>query len=205
MSDDSQTKVNEVLGDQQRIELLEKNAKLSRLLIYGLAGGLVLLLLVVVLIALLGGGDEHEEKEPSASKASVVALEKRLVAVEQQVATFQQQLKNQQALISLAASSPPPAAAAAAAAATPAAPAPSGPDRATVRQVASVLIGQEQNYQQSITALKNGMRDLAGMIAGSRSWLEDYEADLNKPLGESQARVKALQQWASGKSTSQSE
>lgn len=204
MSDDSQTKVNEVLGDQQRIELLEKNAKLSRLLIYGLAGGLVLLLLVVVLIALLGGGgDEHEEKEPSASKASVVALEKRLVAVEQQVATFQQQLKNQQALISLAASSPPPAAAAAAA--TPAAPAPSGPDRATVRQVASVLIGQEQNYQQSITALKNGMRDLAGMIAGSRSWLEDYEADLNKPLGESQARVKALQQWASGKSTSQSE
>lgn len=201
MSDDSETKVNEVLGDQQRIELLEKNAKLSRLLIYGLAGGLVLLLLTVVLIAVLSGGDEPEEKEPMASKASVVALEKRLVAVEQQVATFQQQLKNQQALIALAASSPPPPSSAA----TPAAPAPSGPDRATVKQVASVLIGQEQNYQQSITALKNGMRDLAGMIAGSRSWLEDYEADLNKPLGESQARVKALQQWSSGKSSSQSE
>ncbi|HSC83413.1 MAG TPA: hypothetical protein VLC30_07310, partial [Pseudomonas sp.] len=86
-----------------------------------------------------------------------------------------------------------------ASAATPIAAAPSGPDRATVKQLANVLIGQEQNYQQSITALKNGMRDLAGMIAGSRSWLEDYEADLNKPLGESQARVKALQQWANGK------
>ncbi len=202
MSDDSETKVNEVLGDQQRIELLEKNAKLSRLLIYGLAGGLLLLLLIVVLIAVLSGGDEHEKKEPTASKASVVALEKRLVAVEQQVATFQQQLKNQQALIALAASSPPVPSSAMA---TPAAPAPSGPDRATVKQVASVLIGQEQNYQQSITALKNGMRDLAGMIAGSRSWLEDYEADLNKPLGESQARVKALQQWSSGKPSSPSE
>lgn len=201
MSDDSTTSVNEILGDQQRIELLEKSAKLSRLLIYGLAGGLVLLLLTVVLIALLGGSDEHEEKEPVASKASVAALEKRLVTLEQQVATFQQQLKNQQALISLAASSPPVPASTAAP--TPAAP--SGPDRATVKQVASVLIGQEQNYQQSITALKNGMRDLAGMIAGSRSWLEDYEADLNKPLGESQARVKALQQWSSGKSSSQSE
>lgn len=204
MSDDSETKVDEVLGDQQRIELLEKSAKLSRLLIYGLAGGLVLLLLTVILFALLGGGDEPEEKEPPASKASVAALEKRLVAVEQQVATFEQQLKNQQALIALAASSPPaPAPASATAPTAPAAPA--GPDRATIRQVASVLIGQEQNYQQSITALKNGMRDLAGMIAGSRSWLEDYESDLNKPLGESQARVKALQKWASGKSTSQAE
>lgn len=196
MSNDNEASVNEVLGDQQRIELLEKSAKLNRLLIYGLAGGLVLLLLGVVLGALLGGGEEHKEQEPVASKASVVALEKRLVVLEQQVATFQQQMKNQQALISLAASSQT---APAASATAPATPAPSGPDRATVRQVASVLIGQEQNYQQSITALKDGMRDLAGMIAGSRSWLEDYEADLNKPLGESQARVKALQQWASGK------
>ncbi|MEK1905201.1 MAG: hypothetical protein AAAB13_05440 [Pseudomonas sp.] len=199
MSDDSTTSVNEILGDQQRIELLEKSAKLNRLLIYGLGGGLVLLLLAVVLIAVFSGGsDEHEKPEAVASQASVVALEKRLVAVEQQVATFQQQLKNQQALITLAQSSQP----APAATAAPTTAEPSRPDRATIQQVASVLIGQEQNYQQSITALKNGMRDLAGMIAGSRSWLEDYQADLNKPLGESQARVKALQQWSSGKPTS---
>ncbi|MBB2497166.1 hypothetical protein [Aquipseudomonas ullengensis] len=198
MSDDSTTSVNEILGDQQRIELLEKSAKLNRLLIFGLAGGLVLLLLVVVLIAVFSGGsDEPEKPEAVASEASVVALEKRLVAVEQQVAAFQQQLKNQQSLIALAQSSPP----APATTTPPAAAAPSRPDRATIQQVASVLIGQEQNYQQSITALKNGMRDLAGMIAGSRSWLEDYEADLNKPLSESQTRVKALQQWSSGKPT----
>ncbi|MNG39775.1 hypothetical protein D3C84_1280370 [compost metagenome] len=65
--------------------------------------------------------------------------------------------------------------------------------------MATTLIGQEQSYQKTIVALKNGMRDLAGMIAGSRSWLEDYEADLNKPLAESQARTKALQQWSTGK------
>jgi hypothetical protein len=40
------------------------------------------------------------------------------------------------------------------------------------------------------------MRDLAGMIAGSRSWLEDYQEALDKPLNESRARVKELQQWS---------
>ena len=65
--------------------------------------------------------------------------------------------------------------------------------------LARTLIGQERSYQSSIAALKLGMRDLAGMIAGSRSWLEDYEAELNKPLAESQARIKALQRWSEGK------
>jgi hypothetical protein len=48
--------------------------------------------------------------------------------------------------------------------------------------------------------LKNGRRDLAGMIAGSRSWLSDYQEALDKQLGESQQREKDLQQWTAGKS-----
>ncbi|MNG28117.1 hypothetical protein D3C84_1133340 [compost metagenome] len=43
------------------------------------------------------------------------------------------------------------------------------------------------------------MRDLAGMIAGSRSWLDDYNEALDKSLAESQARVEQLQQWATDK------
>lgn len=191
MSKDSDTGINELLSDQQRIELLEKSAKLNRLLIFALGGGLVLALLATLLVGLLGGSKDSEE---NASTASVVALEKKLAALEQQVAPLKQQVQNQQKLFDLLKGGLPVPAP------TPsAASAPSSPDHASQQLLATTLIGQEQSYQKTIAALKMGMRDLAGMIAGSRSWLEDYEADLNKPLAESQARVKALQQWSTGK------
>jgi hypothetical protein len=83
-------------------------------------------------------------------------------------------------------------------ASTPGATTPSGErydDRELRRQLAKTLIGQEQGFQQSLVALKTGMRDLAGMIAGSRSWLSFYQEALDKPLAGSNARVKELQQW----------
>ena len=64
--------------------------------------------------------------------------------------------------------------------------------------VARTLIGQEQSYQKTIAALKNGMRDLAGMIAGSRSWLSDYQEALDKQVGESQARAQRLHEAQQG-------
>ncbi len=203
MKDDSEATSNEVLSDLQRIELLEKTGKLNRLLIYGLSGGLVLALLAILLVGLLGGGkDEEAEKGPSL--ASVKALEERLASLEQQVAPLKQQVQNQQALFNLLKGGlPAPAPTAAPATSTAAETGSTVPDKSaqeTKLMVARTLIGQEQSYQKTITALKSGMRDLAGMIAGSRSWLEDYESDLNKPLAESQARAKALQQWANGKS-----
>lgn len=191
MSKDSEAGIHEILSDLQRIELLEQSAKLNRLLIYALGGGLLLALLGLLLLGLLGGGEEAAEQ--GASQASVAALEKKLVSLDQQVATLKQQAQNQQKLFDLLkgglpapAVSPAPAAGAA----------PSAADRATVQQVAKTLIGQERNYQESLAALKLGMRDLAGMIAGSRSWLEDYQEALDKPLNESRARVKELQQWS---------
>lgn len=191
MSKDSEAGIHEILSDLQRIELLEKSAKLNRLLIYALGGGLLLALLGLLLLGLLGGGEEAAEQ--GASQASVAALEKKLVSLDQQVATLKQQAQNQQKLFDLLKGglpapvvSPAPAAGAA----------PGTADRATVQQVAKTLIGQERNYQETLAALKLGMRDLAGMIAGSRSWLEDYQEALDKPLNESRARVKQLQQWS---------
>ncbi|NQD96745.1 hypothetical protein HP532_29220, partial [Pseudomonas sp. CrR25] len=70
---------------------------------------------------------------------------------------------------------------------------------AALQQVGAVLIAQEQSFQRSLVALKHGMRDLAGMIAGSRSWLADYNEALDKSLSESQERSKHLQQWLDGK------
>ncbi|MBB1520691.1 hypothetical protein [Aquipseudomonas guryensis] len=208
MSTDSDTSTNEMLSDLQRIELLEKTGKLNRLLIYGLSGGLVLALLAILLVGLLGGGSEAEEAEKGPTLASVKALEERLASLEQQVAPLKQQVQNQQALFNLLKGGLPAPTATPAPAATGAAPASTESDKSaqeTKLMVARTLIGQEQSYQKTITALKSGMRDLAGMIAGSRSWLEDYESDLNKPLAESQARAKALQQWANGKPASATE
>lgn len=190
MNKDSEAGIHEILSDLQRIELLEKSAKLNRRLIYALGGGLLLALLGLLLLGLFGGGEEAAEQ--GASQASVAALEKKLVSLDQQVATLKQQAQNQQKLFDLlkgglpAAVSPPPVAGAT----------PSAAERATVQQVAKTLIGQERSYQESLAALKLGMRDLAGMIAGSRSWLEDYQEALDKPLNESRARVKELQQWS---------
>ncbi len=59
------------------------------------------------------------------------------------------------------------------------------------------LLGQEQSYQQSLAALKNGMRDLADMVPGSRSWLDDYNEEIDKAVNASMQRVKAIQQWGS--------
>ncbi|MDP3816994.1 hypothetical protein, partial [Pseudomonas sp.] len=198
MSDDSQSNggasvAAEAMDDLQRIELLEKAGKLNRLLIYALAGGLALVLLAGLLIALLGSGDAKKAEKPHASEANTLALQKEVGALQLQLASLQKQLQDQQKLLLLqqkTALTPAPA---------PAAPQTSNKDKETQQMVARTLIGQERSYQSSIAALKLGMRDLAGMIAGSRSWLEDYEAELNKPLAESQARIKALQRWSEGK------
>lgn len=201
MSDDSKSDGGasadaEVMDDLQRIELLEKAGKLNRLLIYALGGALALVLLAGLLLALLAPGDAKKTEKTHPSEANTQALQKEVGALQLQVDSLQKQLQDQQKLLLLqqkTALTPAPA---------PAAPQTSSKDRETLQLVARTLIGQERNYQSSIAALKLGMRDLAGMIAGSRSWLEDYEAELNKPLAESQARVKALQRWSEGKSPS---
>lgn len=201
MSDDSKSDGDasaaaEVMDDLQRIERLEKAGKLNRLLIYALGGILSLVLLVGLAVALLAPGAEKKVEKPHPSEANAMALQKEVGALQLQVDSLQKQLQDQQKLLLLqqkTALTPAPA---------PAAPQTSNRDRETQQMVARTLIGQERSYQSSIAALKLGMRDLAGMIAGSRSWLEDYDAELNKPLAESQARVKVLQRWAQGKSPS---
>lgn len=195
MSDDSESPASiEVLTEQERIEQLEKAGKLNRLLIFGLAGALALNLIAWVLVAILGGSDAPEEEQNAlASLASVEALQKEIGALQLLIAPLQQQIKDQQKLILLQAqqkTAPPSEAQAAEGAAVP-----REQDRDNVRMVARTLIGQEYNYQQTLNALKDGMRELANMTPGSRSWLDFYTESLAKPMADSQARVKALQAW----------
>lgn len=195
-SDTEAVSTDELLTDQQRIEKLEKAGKLNRLLIFGLAGALLLTLLAWLLVALLSSSAEEaaEDQAQLASLASVEALQKELGALQLQIAPLQQQIKDQQKLILLQAQQQiaPPTEAEAPAAASEA----REQDRENVRMLARTLIGQENNYQHTLNALKEGMRELAGMTPGSRSWLEFYEESLAKPMADSQARVKALQKWS---------
>lgn len=58
----------------------------------------------------------------------------------------------------------------------------------------TLLAEQEEGYQLHMKALKQGMRDLAHMIPGSRTWLEIYNEQIDKAVALSEARLKKLTQ-----------
>lgn len=56
----------------------------------------------------------------------------------------------------------------------------------------AILLDQERSYQTHLSALKQGMRDLAKMIPGSRTWLEIYDEQMDLALKESRQRIQEL-------------
>ena len=56
----------------------------------------------------------------------------------------------------------------------------------------AVLLQQEESYQLHLTALKQGMRDLAKMMPGSRTWLEIYDEQMDEAILQSKDRVREL-------------
>lgn len=58
----------------------------------------------------------------------------------------------------------------------------------------TLFFEQEENYQLHLGALKQGMRDLAHMVPGSRTWLEIYNEKMDAALARSEARMKKLAQ-----------
>lgn len=182
------------LGNDERLAQLEKTGRRNRLLIFGLAGALLLNLLAWVLVVVFGNQVEMsgEETNALASLASVEALQKEVAALQLQIEPLQQQIKDQQNMILMQAKQQTESARRLAAQ-----PKDNSREQSqeNIRMVARTLIGQENNYQHTLAALKNGMQELAEMTPGSRSWLDFYTRSLNGPLADSQARVKALQNW----------
>ena len=190
MSNEPEESSGEPISAEQRLELLEKGRRLDRILLFILAAVLAMTLASWLTIGLFGlFGQSGEQAEDSGAK-QIQSLQEQAAALQKQVAELEQQVAQQGQQLSTLHSSKPVA------------PLSSGDNRAVQQQVAHTLIGQEQSFQHSLAALKNGMRDLAGMIAGSRSWLSDYQEALDKQVGESQARAQRLQQWASDSSDS---
>lgn len=187
MSDETIESTDLPASDDQRLEALEKSQRLNRILLIALSG---VLLMTLASWGTWGLFSLFATKPEDLTAAHIDALQKRVESAEKQAEGLNTQLEQLRALIAIQAKSsatPPPTA-----------PAPVDPSPEIMRQVASVMTAQEQSFQYSLGALKNGMRDLAGMIAGSRSWLSDYNEALDKSLKDSQERQKRLQQWTTG-------
>lgn len=172
MDNDELPQGNEALDDNQRVERLEKAQRFDRLLLIAMGG-----VLLVIFASWLTYAAILLSRGETASKHSIAELQQQVASLEQQLAGLKQDLtKVASPVVSVQ-------------------PAPNTDDPAVTRQVAKTLMGQERNFQQTLAALKLGMRDLAGMIPGSRSWLTHYHESLDVPLGESRERVKDLERW----------
>jgi len=176
-------------SDEERLAKLEKANRFNRMLIFALA---LLLFIVLSSLATSAVVKMLADEPPPFDPAAFAALQQRADTLEKELTAVKEDQKRQDVLLKLAAAPPP---APAPVAATPAAP--PSQDVAALKLMGRTLLGQEQSFQQSLQALKNGMRDLADMIPGSRSWLSDYNEELDKAVNASVQRTKAIQQWGS--------
>ena len=185
MSKDNEAGAVEPLSDAERLQALEKSSKLSRLILYGVAG--VVVLMLVVLLAVQVSGLLADDPNKAAAE-QISQLEKQVHGLKGEISELQGQVQKQGAQLALQQSGNlagilKPAAT---------------EDPGTVSQLAKTLQGQENDFQQVILTLQVGMRDLAYMLPGSRTWLDYYTETLNKSLATSKARTLELQQWAKG-------
>lgn len=175
MNSEREERGGEAEGDT-RLAALEKSVRLNRLLLIGLAllvGGLLIGGLTLSLLNHFGQAREV---------ADLGVLQGQVSNLEQQLATLQAKVAQQdeEQASSLAQLFRP------------------SEDPSSAGQVARTLVGQEEGFQEVVATLKVGMRDLAAMLPGSRSWLEQYNESLDQALKVSKARAGEVQRWAAG-------
>jgi hypothetical protein len=176
MKSQTQDSDDGVLNEEQRLQLLTSAGKRNRLFILALAGVLGSLMLVSVglnLYSVFSAGDEPR----------IQALEKQVLRLEQQLAVQQTALSNQEELLASQQASQLTGLFERA----------ENPD--SIAEVSRVLQAQERDYQQVMQGLKVGMRDLANMLPGSRSWLADYEEAIDRAQLNSRKRREDIQAW----------
>ena len=185
MSKDSEDSAPAPLSDAERLQALEKSAKLNRWLLFGVAGAVLLMLLGLLTVQVVGLFADDPSK---VAVEQISQLQKQVSGLKTEVSELQTHVQKQDAQLALQQAGNlsgilKPA---------------QTEDPGTVSQLAKTLQGQENDFQQVILTLQVGMRDLAYMLPGSRTWLDYYTETLNKSLATSKARSLELQQWAKG-------
>jgi hypothetical protein len=191
-----------VLTEAERLQVLEGNNKLNRILLIVMLVIVGFALPITLTISLLGGSGDEEASAASAKQTA--ALEEQVKTLKGQLSDLQivlttqsDQMKVMQTTIVAQASTPQYTAPAEPAEQPDGTTAPaSRPDPRMIVQITKVLLGQEVDMQQILLNQQNSMRDLANMVPGSRSWLEDYKESTNKLIANSKARSVELQRWA---------
>ncbi|MDX1297927.1 MAG: hypothetical protein R3260_06755 [Pseudomonas sp.] len=177
MKSSAQEPEDGVLSEEQRLQLLASAGKRNRLFIIGLAVLLGSLMLISVGLNRYSLFSTDDEPRLEALEQQVIKLEKRLLV--QQTA-----LSNQEALV----------ASQQAAQLNALFERTENPD--SIAQVSQVLQAQERDYQQVMQGLKVGMRDLANMLPGSRSWLADYQEMIDRAQLNSRQRSEEIRAWS---------
>lgn len=175
----SQTQESEsaALNEEQRLQLLTTAGKRNRLFILALAGVLGSLMLASVAMNIYSAFSAGDEPR-------IQALEKQVLRLEQQLVVQQTALNNQEELLASQQASQLTGLFERA----------ENPD--SIAEVSKVLQAQERDYQLVMQGLKAGMRDLANMLPGSRSWLADYEEAIDRAQLNSRKRSEDIQAWS---------
>ncbi|MBU1331969.1 MAG: hypothetical protein KJ884_13685 [Gammaproteobacteria bacterium] len=177
MKSHTQDSGDTVLSEDERLQLLTKAGQRNRLFILALAGVLGSLMLVssgLNLYSLFSAADEPR----------IQALEQQVRQLEQQLVVQQGALSHQEALLASQQASQLSGLFARA----------ENPD--SIAEVSKVLQDQERDYQQVMQGLKTGMRDLANMLPGSRSWLAYYNEAIDRAQLSSRKRSEDIRAWS---------
>lgn len=186
MKSEAQASSDAVLSDAERLQLLEQASKLHRLILAGVA----VVVLIIVLVTVIVQTVNLMSSDPADQTAEqVIALNKQLHSVQGEVAELKEQLLAQETKLAQVAQQQTGNLAGILKPAQ---------DPGTVEQLAKTLLGQEKDFQLVVLTLQVGMRDLAFMLPGSRTWLEYYTEALSKSVATSKLRSSEIQQWANG-------
>ncbi|WP_339080652.1 hypothetical protein [Pseudomonas sp. TMP9] len=177
MKSQAQESEDGVLSEEQRLQLLTTAGKRNRLFIIGLAVLLGSLMLASVGLNIYSLFSVSEDPR-------IAVLEKQVLKLEQRLVVQQSALSHQEALLASQQASQ----------LTGLFERVENPD--TIGQVSKVLQDQEHDYQQVMQGLRVGMRDLANMLPGSRSWLAQYEEAIDRAQLNSRKRSEETQAWS---------
>ncbi len=177
MKSPTQASEDGVISEEQRLQLLTAAGKRNRLFIIGVAALLGTLMLISAGLNVYSLFSADDAPRIEALEQQVLTLEQRLSVQQTALSNLEAMLASQQAsqLTGLFERA-------------------ENPD--SIVQVSKVLQAQESDYQQVMQGLKVGMRDLANMLPGSRSWLADYQEVIDRAQLNSRKRSEEIQAWS---------
>jgi len=155
------------LTEEQRITQLEKKVGTNKLGLFGIALFLVIVISMSVtafIILTLREPVETKNEDLTALQLEVAELKKQLITADVKLGKLVLALPELKGQLA-------------------------NSQNTVLRKV---MLDQEQGYQQFLTSLQSGTYDLAHMVPGSRTWLEQYSGQINQAMSYSKERVQLL-------------